>query len=75
MIFKITKDNITYQVNDLKMFNQQSGKFQKVFNSLEQTRMDACTFVNFDDAVVSLYDTGRVLVSINISQEDENETI
>lgn len=71
MIFQITKGSNTYNIHDLKPFNQQTKAFQQAFDEAEKQGDHACQITEFDNAQVSVYFSNRVIVTLKDS-EDEN---
>jgi hypothetical protein len=71
MIFQITKGSNTYDIDDLKPFNQQTKALQQAFDEAEKQGDHACQIAEFANAQVSVYFSNRVIVTLK-DIEDEN---
>lgn len=72
MIFEVKKGDKTYNVDDLKLFHQQTKAFQKAFNQAEKSDALDLTIAHFDNADAILYtNSSRVLITLK-EIEDEN---
>jgi hypothetical protein len=58
MIYQITKDEKTYNVDDTVFFDQQAKAFKNAFNELKQGDT-----AEFNNAIVTLLGTGRIIIS------------
>lgn len=58
MIYKITKDKMTYNIDDLILYSGQSKEFRDLFSEIAVADM-----AEFDNANVLVFETGRVIVT------------
>lgn len=71
MIFEVKHLDTTFEIDDLKPFNQQSKAFQQAFNKADKEYDENVITVSFDNANAVLYtESNRVLI---ILRKTENE--
>lgn len=58
MIYKITKDKMTHNIDDLILYNDQPKGFRDIFSEIAVADM-----AEFDNANVLVFETGRVIVT------------
>lgn len=73
MIFEVKKEENTYIVDDLKLFNQQTKAFRETFSQTEKKYADGVTIAHFDNADAVLYtQSDRVLISLKEVENEDN---
>lgn len=66
MIYNVIKDNITFEIDDEVFFNNQPKEFRVLYDELKKGNT-----VEFDNCTVTVFDTGRVIITEREVQDGE----
>ncbi|WP_165027272.1 hypothetical protein [Dysgonomonas sp. ZJ279] len=58
MKYKVIKDDKTFEIDDLVLFDKQSKDFQTLFNNLENGDI-----AEFDNVSIVRFSTGRIIIN------------